>query len=164
MCLFLCESHRSPAHHSTQLHERRFVCFWRGSPQWTIASSFTTILDHIQRRTTVSRTPLEGWSVRRRDLYLTTYTKLTTDKRPCPRWDSNPNLRRRAAADGAATGTGITMVHKSKISEATHHQTSRSTQYSYLFSRCVVTMSVWRNPRPTLLPPDDEWINMKYWW
>ena len=30
-------------------------------------------LDHTQRRTTVRRTPLDEWSVRRRDLYLTTH-------------------------------------------------------------------------------------------
>ena len=30
-------------------------------------------LDHTQRRTTVGRTPLDQWSARRRDLYLTTY-------------------------------------------------------------------------------------------
>jgi len=30
-------------------------------------------LDHTQRRITVSRTPLDEWSVRRRDLYLTTH-------------------------------------------------------------------------------------------
>ena len=30
-------------------------------------------LDHTQRRSTVSRTPLEEWSARRRDLYLTTH-------------------------------------------------------------------------------------------
>jgi len=30
-------------------------------------------LDHTQRRTTVGRTPLDEWSARRRDLYLTTH-------------------------------------------------------------------------------------------
>ena len=30
-------------------------------------------LDHTQRRTTVVRTPLDEWSARRRDLYLTTH-------------------------------------------------------------------------------------------
>jgi len=30
-------------------------------------------LDHTQRRATVARTPLDEWSARRRDLYLTTY-------------------------------------------------------------------------------------------
>jgi hypothetical protein len=46
---------------------------------------FTIILRH----TTLSRTPLDEWSVRRRDFYLTTQT-LTRDKHPCPRWNSNP--------------------------------------------------------------------------
>jgi len=38
-----------------------------------MASSFMTSLDHTQRRTTVGRTPLDEWSARRRDLYLTTH-------------------------------------------------------------------------------------------
>jgi len=50
-----------------------FVCFWRSSPQWARASSFTKFLDHTQRRTTVDRTPLDEWSDRCRDLYLTTH-------------------------------------------------------------------------------------------
>jgi hypothetical protein len=37
-----------------------------------MASSFTRFLDHTQRRTTVGRTPLDEWSARRRDFYLTT--------------------------------------------------------------------------------------------
>ena len=45
---------------------------------------------HTQRRTTVGRTPLDEWSTRRIDLYLTTHTTLTTDEHPCPLWDSNP--------------------------------------------------------------------------
>jgi hypothetical protein len=47
--------------------------FWRNSPQWVTASSFTTFLDHTQRRTTVGRTPLDEWSARRRGFYLTTH-------------------------------------------------------------------------------------------
>jgi len=50
-----------------------FLFFWRNSPLWTRASSFTRILDHTQRRTTVGRTPLDEWSARRRDFYLTTH-------------------------------------------------------------------------------------------
>jgi len=42
------------------------------------ASSFTRFLDHTQRRTTVSRTPRDECSPRRRDLYLT-HVALTTD-------------------------------------------------------------------------------------
>jgi len=36
-------------------------------------TSFLRFLDHTQRRTTVGRTPLDEWSARRRDLYLTTH-------------------------------------------------------------------------------------------
>jgi hypothetical protein len=50
-----------------------FVCFWRDSPLWARAFSFTKYLDHTQRRTTVGRTPLDKWSARRRNLYLTTH-------------------------------------------------------------------------------------------
>jgi len=52
---------------------RAFACCWRSSPQWVRASSFTRFLDHTQRRTTVCRTSLEGWSARRRHIYLTTH-------------------------------------------------------------------------------------------
>jgi len=47
-----------------------FLLFLGGgdSPQWARASSFTSFLDYTQRRTTVGRTPLDEWSVRRRDL------------------------------------------------------------------------------------------------
>ena len=34
---------------------------------------FLIFLDHTRRRTTVGRTPLDEWSARRRDLYLTTH-------------------------------------------------------------------------------------------
>ena len=34
---------------------------------------FLKFLDHTQRRTTVGKTPLDEWSARRRDLYLTTH-------------------------------------------------------------------------------------------
>jgi len=76
-----------------------FVWFWHNSPQWARASSFTRFLDHTQRRTTVGRTPLGERSARRKDFYLTTHTTLKTDRHPRPRWDSNPNLSRRAAED-----------------------------------------------------------------
>ena len=51
-----------------------FVCFlWRCDPTWAIASSFLRFLDYTQRRVTFGRTPLDAWSARRRDLYLTTH-------------------------------------------------------------------------------------------
>ena len=73
---------------------KSFLFLWLCRPR-VIASSFTRFLDHTQRRTTLGRTPLDEWSARRRDLYLTTHN--THNKHPCLRWDSNPNLSRRAA-------------------------------------------------------------------
>ena len=49
------------------------IVFWRNTPQWTRASSFTRFLDHTQRRTTVGSTPPGEWSARQRDLCLTTH-------------------------------------------------------------------------------------------
>jgi hypothetical protein len=46
---------------------------WRCDPTWVMASSFLRLLDHTQRRTTFGMTPLNVWSARRRDLYLTTH-------------------------------------------------------------------------------------------
>ena len=46
---------------------------WRCGPTRAMASSFLRFLDHTQRRITVGRTPLDEWSPRRRDLYLTTH-------------------------------------------------------------------------------------------
>jgi hypothetical protein len=40
-------------------------------PLRILASSFLRLRDHTKARTTVGRTPLDEWSVRRRDLYLT---------------------------------------------------------------------------------------------
>ena len=46
---------------------------WRCDPTRVMASSFLRFLHRTQRRITVGRTPLDEWSARRRDLYLTTY-------------------------------------------------------------------------------------------
>jgi hypothetical protein len=60
------------------------IFFWLCSPARTMASSFARFLNHTQRRATVGRTPLDEWSARRWDFYMTTHTK---DKLPCRRWD-----------------------------------------------------------------------------
>ena len=52
------------------------------------ASPFLRFQDHTQRRTTVGRTPLDEWSARHRDLYLTAHN--THNRQTCRRWDSNP--------------------------------------------------------------------------
>ena len=50
---------------------------------------FLMFLDHRQRRSTVGRTPLDEWSALA-ETSTWQHTTLTTDKYPCPRWDSNP--------------------------------------------------------------------------
>jgi len=50
-----------------------FFPLWRCGPTRAMASSFFRFLDHTQRHITVGRTPLDEWSARRRDLYLTTH-------------------------------------------------------------------------------------------
>jgi hypothetical protein len=54
-----------------------YYFLWLCSPARAMTSSFTKFLDHTQRRTTDGRTPLDEWSARRRDIYLTTHTKQT---------------------------------------------------------------------------------------
>jgi len=75
------------------------ISIWRDSPappaQWAVASSFTRFLYHTQRRTTVGRTPLDEWSARFRDLYLTTL--ITNVHAPGGIRTHNPS--RQAAAD-----------------------------------------------------------------
>jgi len=87
-----------------------------------MASSFTRFLDHTQRRTTVGKTPLDEWSARRRDLYLTTHnphnrqTSMTpVGFEPAISAGERPQTSHLVRA---ATGTGIT----SRIS-ATNYNT-----------------------------------------
>ena len=84
-----------------------FVCFWRNSPQWAKASWFTRFLDHTQRRLAFGRTPLDEWSARRRDLYLTTHN---THNRQTPvppvGFGCTISVGQTYALDRAAAGTG----------------------------------------------------------
>jgi len=69
-----------------------------------MAYSFTRFLDHTQWRTTVGRTPLDEWSTRRTDLYLTTHN---THNRQT--FEPTISARKRPqtyALDRAPTGTG----------------------------------------------------------
>jgi hypothetical protein len=87
-----------------------FVCFWGDSLQWVRASSFTRFLDHIQRRTTLSRTPLDEWSARCKDLYVKTHnTHSRQTSMPPPGFEPTISAGERLqtyALDRAATGTG----------------------------------------------------------
>jgi hypothetical protein len=51
-----------------------FLFLWPCVPTRVIAFSFLRFLDHTQRLITVGRNPLDEWSARRRDLYLTTHS------------------------------------------------------------------------------------------
>jgi len=85
--------------------------FLRSSPQWVTALSFTRILDHTQRPTTVGRAPLDEWSIRHRDLYLTTHNTHNRQTSMAP-VGFEPTISagerpQSCALDRAATGTGI---------------------------------------------------------
>jgi len=77
----------------------QFFFLWRCDPMRVMASSFTRFLDHTQRRTTVGRTPLDEWSARHRDLYLTTYNTHNRQTSMPPGGIRTHDLSRRTAAD-----------------------------------------------------------------
>ena len=71
---------------------------------------FLMFLDHTQRRITVGRTPLDEWSARRRDFYLTTHDthNRETSMPPVGFEPTTPagKVPQTYALDRAATGTG----------------------------------------------------------
>jgi len=75
-----------------------FACGTVG-PTWVTASSLLRFLDHTQQCTTVGRTPLDEWSARRRDLYLTTHNTHNRLTSMPPGGIRTHNLSRQAAAD-----------------------------------------------------------------
>jgi len=84
-----------------------------------MASSFTRFLDHI-RRTTVCRTPLDEWSARRRDLYLTTHNTHNRQTSMTPvgfePTISAGELPQTYDLDRAATGTGMCSYYITQFS------------------------------------------------
>jgi len=64
-----------------------------------MASSFLRFLEHRQWRTTVGRTPLDEWSARRKDLYLTTHNTHNRQTSMSPGGIRTQDLNRRATAD-----------------------------------------------------------------
>jgi hypothetical protein len=94
-------------------------CFWRDSPQWAKASSFTRFLDHIQRRTTFGSTPLDEWSARRRDLCLTTHNNRSRQtSMPSVGFEPKISAGERPQTyvlDRAATGTGTPFITPTKF-------------------------------------------------
>ena len=87
----------------TELSHLGFSFFpWRCGPTRAMAS-FLRFLCHTQRRITFGRTPLDEWSARRIDLYLTTHN--THNKHPCIRWDSNPQSKQASGLRPTPTAT-----------------------------------------------------------
>ena len=78
---------------------------------------FLMFLDHTQRRTSVGRTPLDDWSARRRDLYMTAHnTHNRQTSMPPAGFEPTISAGERPqtyALDRAATGTGrsTTILH-----------------------------------------------------
>jgi len=92
-----------------------YFLLWRCDPTWVMACLFLRFLDHIQRRNTVGRTPLDEWSAHRTDLYL---TKHNTQNRQTfmPPVGFKPKISagerpQTYALDGAATGTGPSSIY-----------------------------------------------------
>ena len=88
-----------------------FFFLWRFDPMRAMVSSLTRFLDHTQRRNTVGRTPLDEWSARRRDLYLTTHNTQNRQT-SMPKVGFEPTFsagerQQTYALDRTATGTGI---------------------------------------------------------
>ena len=98
-----------------------FVCLFlaRQLPQWARASSFTRFLDHTQWRITVGRNPLDEWSARRRDLYLTTHNIHNRQTSMTPvGFEITISAGERPqtyALDRAATGIGTSYLYGARI-------------------------------------------------
>jgi hypothetical protein len=89
-----------------------FSPLWRCDPTWVMTSSFLRFLDYTQQRTTMGRTPLDEWSARRRNLYLTTHNR----QKPMPPVGFEPSISagerpQTYALDRATTGTGICYIY-----------------------------------------------------
>ena len=93
----------------------KHIFLWRCDPTRVMASSLLMFLDHTQRRTTVGRTPLDEWSARRTDLYLTTHDPHNS-RTSMPPVGFEPTISagerpQTYALDRAATGIGrITLL------------------------------------------------------
>ena len=95
---------------------------WRCDTTRNMASSFLRFfLDHTQRSTIVGRTPLDEWSARRRDLYLTTHnTHNRQISTPPVGFEPKISACERTqtyALDHAATGTGKLYTYRNVCRE-----------------------------------------------
>ena len=94
-----------------------FVCFLRDSPPPPVGQGLLiheVSRSHTHRRTTVGRTPLDEWSARRRDLYLTTHnTHNRQTSMPPVGFEPKISAGERPQTyvlDRVATGTGYSLT------------------------------------------------------
>jgi len=134
-------------HHSHQISSPNFdisqvCCFWRDSLQWAMSSSFTRFLDNTQWHITFGRTPLDEWSARRKDLYLTTHNIHNRQtSMPAVGFESAILAGERPqtyALDRAANGTDISQVHSLNII-STFYSTIAFCPLFFLHIRCFNT-------------------------
>jgi hypothetical protein len=113
-----------------------YLFLWRCDPKRVMASSFLRFLYHTQRRTTVGRTPLDKWSARSRDLYLTTHNTHNrqtsmppVEFKPTTSAGERPQTN---ALDRAATWTGMFISCKLYIS-VKHNNLLHKYSYGNMF-------------------------------
>jgi hypothetical protein len=111
-----------------------FVCLFFGCGAPTQRVSWPPhswdILDHTQWRTTFGRTPLDEWSARHRDLYLTTHNTHNRQTSTPPA-DHKPTIPagerpQTHAPDSAATGTGLVFTYTPYFQQSLHDMCARS--------------------------------------
>jgi hypothetical protein len=94
----------------SSLYTYTYFFLWRCGPTRAMASSFVRFLYTTQRHNTVGRTPLDKWSARRRNFYLTTHnTHNRETSMPSAGFEPTIPAGERPqthALDRAVTGTG----------------------------------------------------------
>jgi len=92
---------------------------WRCGKTQVTASSFLRFLDNTKRRNTVGGNPLDEWSARRKDLYVTTHNNHKGHiSLPPEEFESAVPASERPqtyALDRAAIGTGLRVTSRSTI-------------------------------------------------
>ena len=116
-----------------------------------MAFSFLRFLDHTQRRSTVGKTPLDEWSARRKDLYLTTHnTHNRQTSMPPVGFEPTISAGERPQTytlDRGATGTGILF----QIRKKKNYKLDYVAFYLKTLSIAKIIMRQWQTDGTSLL-------------
>jgi len=127
---------------------------WRCSPTRAMASSFMRFLDRTQRHTTFGRTPLDEWSARRTNLYLTTHNTHNRQTSIGPLWTSDQLVAQTSTWQHTTLTTDI---HRTRLDEwsarrtnlylTTHNTHKRQTSIRLLWTsdQLVAETSTWQH-------------------